>query len=303
VALRDQIIRIAIAVLLAVNGYFAAVEPCTSAEGAVYERFASHTILDMWKSPLDPRLGLTYGLLARIVTRMGGVSELTIRVPAILGGLLFWIALSEFCRKLKGWPAVLIFLVVAANPWTWRAFSTATGAALAVGLLAAAARLAPKNRNAASLLMGLAIGSDAVLAIPAMAAGGIAAAILGTNAWTWVDELILPGLVGGLFLLLPALLIREKPAAAATDDHGTRQLIKLLMRQPHESGKVRVGASSLTEPGLFFYRRRYHLDWIQIVSFEEEGAFFLLSSSEQALMAKRGLRTLESAPGSILAVP
>jgi len=134
-ALRDQVIRVSILALLAVNLYFATLDPCTSAEAVVYERFASHNLLDLWKSPLDPRLGLIYGALARVATRLGGVSELTIRIPAVVGGLLFWIGVAEFCRRLRGWTAVLVFLTVVANPWTFRAFSTATGAAVAVDVL------------------------------------------------------------------------------------------------------------------------------------------------------------------------
>ncbi len=263
----------------------------------MYERFASHQLLDLWKSPLDPRLGLVYGALARIATRLGGVSELTIRIPAIVGGLLFWTGLSKFCRRLRGWTAVLAFIALAANPWTIRAFSSATGAALAVGLLATAAGLAEKNRNAAGLLIGLAIGSDAFVALPALLAGALAAAILKVGFWKCVDELLLPGLISGLFLLLPVLLIRERPVAASTNDVGTRSVVQLLAKQPRGSGGVRVAVSPSLEPGLFFYRRRFHLDWIQIVSVEKEADFHLLDP----LTAKPGQRMLERSPGVVLA--
>jgi hypothetical protein len=290
-ALRDQVIRVSIAALLAVNVYFAAVEPCTSAEAVVYERYASHDLLDLWKSPLDPRLGLVYGVLARIATRLGGVSELTIRIPAILGGLLFWFGLWALCRRFRGWMAVGAFLVLAANPWTFRAFSTVNGAALAIGLLAMAAR----NLNIAGLLIGLAIGSDAAVAVPAMAIGVIAAAIVKINVWRLVDEVLLPALLAGSFLLLPALLIRQRPLAASAGDFGTRELMRTRLSQHH--GTLRVSASPSVEPGLFFYRRRYHLDWIQIVPAGEDAEFFLLSAPDPM----HGLRVLETIHGSILA--
>jgi hypothetical protein len=298
-ALRDQIIRVSIGSLLAVNLYFAAVKPCTSAEAVVYERFASHNLLDLWKSPLDPRLGLVYGALARAAARLGGVSELTIRIPAILGGLLFWIGAAEFCRRLRGWTAVLVFLVVAANPWTFRAFSTATGAALAVGFLATAALLVEKNRNAAGLLIGLAFGSDAVVAMPALVVAAFAVAILlRTGVWKCFDELLLPGLLAGLFLLFPVLLIREKPVYASTNDFGTKGLVQLLSRQPRASGSVRVGVSPSLEPGLFFYRRRFHLDWIRIVPAHSVAEFHLLAPSD----AEAQMRVLERTPGATLAM-
>ena len=302
-ALRDQLIRVSIGALLAVNIYFATVRPCTSAEGAVYDRFASHTLLDLWKSPLDPRLGLTYGVLARLATRVGGVSELTIRIPALLGGLLFWIGLSDWCRRLRGWWAVLAFLAITANPWTFRAFSAATGAALALGLLVTATRIFGKSPNAASILMGLAIGSDAVVAIPAIAASAVVTLTLRMKVWKWVDELLLPGLLAGLFLLLPALLIREKPIAAATNDSGTRQLIQLLKQQHHGAESVAVGVSPAIKPGLVFYRRRYHLDWIHIAdSGRKDAPWFILSESDRVTLAKLGLRVSETAPGVVLAI-
>jgi hypothetical protein len=283
---------------VAVNLYFAAVEPCTSAEALVYERFASHNLLDLWKSPLDPRLGLVYGALARVATRLGGVSELTIRFPAILGGLLFWMGVAEFCRRLRGWAAVLVFLAVAANPWTFRAFSTASGAALAVGFLVMAVCLVEKNRNAAGLVIGLAFGSDAVVAMPALAAAALAAAILKTNVWKCIDEFLLPGLLTGLFLLLPVLLVREKPLYASADDLGTKGLVQLLTRQPRGSGNIRVAVNPSLEPGLFFYRRRLHLDWIQIVPAHGAAEFHLLAPSD----AEFRMRVLERTPGATLAM-
>ncbi len=265
-ALQDRVIQCAIAALLAINVYFAAVEPCTSAEAVVYERYASHDYLDLWKSPLDPRLGLVYGALARLATRTGGVSELTIRIPAILGGLLFWIGLSDFCRRwaraLHGWLALIAFLAIAANPWTFRAFSTATGAALAAGFLATAARLSRKNLNAASLLIGLAIGSDAFVAIPALAAAALVMLVITKDLWRAVDGLLLPGLVAGLFLLMPALLIRSALPTPSSTDRDTRELIRKLMHQPHAAAPVNLCVSPSIEPGAFFYRRRYHLDWL-----------------------------------------
>ncbi len=274
-ALRDQVIRAAIVTLWALNVYYAAIEPCTSAEAVVYQRYASHDFFDLWKSPLDVRFGLVYGVLARFATRLGGVSELTIRIPAILGGLLFWIALSVFCRKLRGWFALLVFLVIAANPWTLRAFSTANGTNLAVGLLATAVLLARSSVGKASVLMGLAVGADALVAIPAIALVAIAAVYMKTNIWKWVDELLLPGLLTGLFLLLPALLVRERPAYAATDDVGTRDFVQSLRKQYHSSGTVRVATIPPLEPGLLFYRRRYHLDWIQIVPNGKDADYYL----------------------------
>lgn len=300
-ALRDQLIRVSIVGLLAFNVYFAAIEPCTSAEAVVYERYASRPMLQGWEAPLDPRLGVVYGALARLATRLGGVSELTIRIPSILGGLMFWIGLWSYCRRLRGWAGVAVFFIVAANPWSFRAFSIVSGAALAVGFLAMSARSATRSLRAACLLAALALGADVLIAVPALVLGAIAGALLKANVWEWVDEVLIPGILVGSVLLLPALLVHEQPEKGATDDRGTRQLIQTLRGRPHEAGPVRITASASLEPGLFFYRRRYHLDWLQISLNAADSKFFLLSPSDRANVDKFSLRTLQTVQGNILA--
>jgi hypothetical protein len=295
------VIALAIAALLAVNVCFAAINPCTSAEGAVYERYASHTITGMWQSPFDPRLGLVYGVLARIATRIGGVSELTIRVPTLLGGLMFWNALSYFLRKwLRGWFSVLAFVVIAANPWTFRAFSSASGAPLAIGLLATAASVATKDLTSASFLIGLAIGSDAVLSFPALVFSILAALLLKTGFWKSIDELLLPGLIAGLFLLL--LPHQERPPMPSSNDTGTRELFRTLLRQPRAHEPVIVGVSPSIEPGAFFYRRRYHLDWIHLTGMAQRNDFNIFVPSEQAVITKWRFHVIQQTPAAALAV-
>lgn len=288
--------------LLTVNVYFAAVEPCTSAEGAVYTRYASHNVLEIWKAPFDPHLGLIYGVLAHVATRVAGVSELTIRTPALFGGILFWIALARLAREwLGGWKAVVAFAAIAANPWTFRAFSTARGSALALGFLAMAAWTARKNARRASLLVGLAVGSDAVTALPAIVAGAVAMLFLRTAVWKLIDEVVLPGFLTGLFFLLPALLVRESPFPAATGDHDTRELIHVLMRQPHGAGPILIGASRSIEPGVSFYRRRYHLNWMKVDGVDAKNEFYFLSPEDQAIAARMGLNVIQRGSGSLLA--
>jgi hypothetical protein len=172
-----------------------------------------------------------------------------------------------------GWLAVAIFVLIAANPWTFRAFSTATGSALAIGLLASAARLAGRKLTSASLLIGLAIGSDARLSLPVLATASLAGFFLKIGFWKCMDEFVLPGFITGLFFLIPALTTRERPVAPSSDDRGTRELIRTLMRQPRDKPVVFVGASPSLEAGVFFYRRRYHLDWIHIRGIHEDNDF------------------------------
>jgi hypothetical protein len=303
--LRDSIARLVIALLLAVNIYFAATEPCTSAEAVVYQRYASHPILDYWNQPFDPHLGLVYGILARIATRVGGVSELTIRIPAIVGGLLFWLVLANF---LPGWAGLLVFVAIAANPWTYRAFSSVSGGALAAGLLAAAAHKSRKNLTATGVLIALAVGADGLVALPAIALVVAIALVLRIEFWRWMDKLVIPSVVLVLFLC-PVLLTRERAFPADSQDTGMRQLIHTLMHQPHKDSPLVVGVSHALQPGLFFYRRRYHLDWMVIRASglnpppgaDINDAFELLTPDDFAATAGGYLHLIEKAPGAVLA--
>jgi hypothetical protein len=86
--------------------------------------------------------------------------------------------------------------------------------------------------------------------------------------------------------------------SASADDCGTRGLVQLLSKLPRAAGTVRVAVSPSLRPGLFFYRRRYHLDWIQIVPVQKDAVFHLIDPSGEA---ERGLTVLERGPGAILA--
>lgn len=250
---------------------------------------------------MDPSLGLVYGVLARVSTRTFGVSELTIRIPSIIGGLLFWTGLSYFCRRLvPGWFAVAAFAAISANPWTCRAFSTVHGAALAAGLLMVAARLVPNHIPAATFTAGLAIGSDARFAVPVLAAGSLVVPFLKVGFWKWVDELLLPCLIPGIFLLLPGLLVRERPTVSSTDDRGTRDLVRTI---PRQSGPVLVGTSKSIEAGVFFYRRRYHLDWMRIEPVTSKCGYYLIAETDRQSAAKLGLRPVKQLNGVALTAP
>lgn len=62
-----------------------------------------------------------------------------------------------------------------------------------------------------------------------------------------------------------------------------------------------VGASSSIRPGLFFYRRRYHLDWIRIEPLSPANSFDVLATSDLDLARKLGLSVIQNTDGSILA--
>jgi hypothetical protein len=52
------------------------------------------------------------------------------------------------------------------------------------------------------------------------------------------------------------------------------------MKEPRKSAQVGVGVSQPLEPGVFFYRRRYHLDWIHIQPLSAKNDFQIVADAD-----------------------
>src|SRR6202011_197158 len=100
--------------LLGVNLYRAASTPVTSAEAVVYSRYVAKSPYSSWTAKLDMRIGAVYPLLARTVKQVIGVSELSLRLPAVFGALLFWVMAAKLARRWfgHGWIALAAIVVV-----------------------------------------------------------------------------------------------------------------------------------------------------------------------------------------------
>ncbi len=282
--------------LLAVDIYFAATLPATSAEGAVYSRYISRPLLDTWTIPFDTRIGLPYALLARVVKSAIGVSELALRLPAVFGGLLFGLALI---RMAAGWQtAALVVVFLIFGPL--RVFSTAGGTGLALGLVATLLSLKQKNLPGKGVLLGLAIASAPTWFLLATVSLISAHCAGQRKVWFIVDEFLLPAFLTAALFLSPMILAFEKLKPAATDDKSTRVLLRKVPR-----GKVlTLSVSDALEPGATFYRRRLHLNWIvpsKTAGPDGESDYYLLLKQDEGLIGKRGLKVLQSEGGEILA--
>jgi hypothetical protein len=290
-ALRDQVVAaVIVTALLGVNLYKAMTIPVTSAEAVVYSRYVAQSPLDGWMAPFDAQAGAVYPLLARMVKQVIGVSEIALRLPAVLGGLLFWVAMAALARRWfgtgwfgAGWMALAFFLAVVANPWMYAAFSTANGRSVGWGFLA----LGLARRNA--LALGIAVASDPAMALPAFAIAGASLWFGKTPFWRWVDDVLLPAALPAAFLLAPVVLSQGVAVRPSNQDVGIREVVKAI-----PGGGV--GASRAIEPGITFYRRRFHLlDRMKPVPPDgPDGDFdyYVLLPEDGAIAAKYGLRLM-----------
>jgi hypothetical protein len=52
------------------------------------------------------------------------------------------------------------------------------------------------------------------------------------------------------------------------------------MKEPRSNAHVSVSVSPSLEPGVFFYRRRYHLTWLRIQPPDANSSFSILMGSD-----------------------
>lgn len=212
-----------IALVFALNVYRAAVQSCTIDEAFTYNEFASKPIAQILTLPYDANNQVLHTILCRWVMKLLGVSELSLRIPSLLGGLLFLAMCYRLCRLYfgNGWLFLVTFSALALNPFTLDYLSVARGYGLAAGLLLAAIDqlsrhlLEPEwNRRRltrASFALGLSVAANLTFVIPAVA---VALVFLHLEMWEnrrlsfWnaVNQLILPGTVAAAVILLLPLI-------------------------------------------------------------------------------------------------
>ena len=148
---------------------------------AEYVRVGWSEIFNGW---FDANNHVLYSALARICVTAFGLSEFTMRLPALMGAGLFLWSLARLTSRLVRQTGfrILCYLVVAANPPTLDFMAAARGYGLALGLFAYAlseiVEWLEDGRDwrvpLASLALGLAIGANLTFAFAAV--GAMAAA-------------------------------------------------------------------------------------------------------------------------------
>src|SRR5689334_1906268 len=131
-----KVLRGLIAVLAAANLVRAMMLPVTLGEALNYNRF----IQPPWREALehfDLNNHVLNTILVRISTARFHLTELSLRLPSLLAGLLYlWVAYRLSVRRFAGGPwAVVVFALLTLNPMVLDAMSEARGYGMALAAL------------------------------------------------------------------------------------------------------------------------------------------------------------------------
>jgi hypothetical protein len=178
--------RIAILLLLAVfsvNVYRAWTQSVTTDEAFAYGLFLKGS----WSNligPYDASNHVLYSILAKTCITLFGLTEFTLRIPSLLGGLLYLVVVFRLSRRLlgEGWLLLLSVALLSLNPHLMDFMSAARGYGLALGLFLWALDRAlkyvetPANRALVPKVafgLALAVTANLTLLIPAAGLGVI----------------------------------------------------------------------------------------------------------------------------------
>ena len=212
------------------NVYRAATQACTADEAFTYNAFASKPIEEILTGPYDANNHVLYSILCRATQRVLGVSELSLRLPSLAGGLLFLISAYRLCLLYFGRSrlAFLTFAALACNPFVLDYLSLARGYGLGLGLFFFAMDQISHDSGLtyAGFALGLAVAANLIFLVPASA---LIAVFFYLNRRASLDallnRLVLPAVVTATVLLLLPLLhakaemfyVGEKSIAASVD--------------------------------------------------------------------------------------
>lgn len=215
------------ALLLAVfvvNVYRAATQSFTTDEAFSYLSFVAVRTTDMaWHFDANNHVLNTF--LSKLTVKLLGPSEFGLRLPSILGGGLYLLAVWALARKLfqSGWKFIVAVSLLSLNPLVLDYLSAARGYGLALafftwalvllaGLLEAQADWRSRKLPLAGAALGLSVAANLTFALPASALAlcFIAASFWrretrpAERIWTLIDHFALPGLaVVFMLLFLP----------------------------------------------------------------------------------------------------
>jgi uncharacterized membrane protein len=223
-----------VAGVLAVNVYRAVHQSITADEAFTFENWIKNPfnwILTVY----DTNNHVLNTVLCRLSVQTFGLSELTMRLPSLLGGLLYLVFVYKLCRHLfkTWWTFLLAMSALTLNPFIMDYLSAARGYGMALGLFTAALYLdlrfldAPwkptryDRVGAAAILLGLSIGANLVFIFPAIALAATLTFLLaaGTNqTMDWKQRLLWIVDRVWLRMLATAVFVVAIPLAHASRD-------------------------------------------------------------------------------------
>jgi hypothetical protein len=221
-----------LAVLWCCTVYRAATQSISIDEAYTYDRYVSKHFADMMTADYDANNHVLYTILAHYAVRWFGVSELSMRIPALLGGLVFFSALFLLTRLLfpVAWIRLLVLCLVSLNPFVLDFLCVGRGYGLANGLflLALYATLRRWPMPVGGVLLGLAVAANLTFIFPGIALIAVQSLLLlRETGWKqvgrWALLFVLPATaVAALFVAVPLsygdpssfYFGADKPAAA-----------------------------------------------------------------------------------------
>lgn len=233
--------------VFAVNVYRAAHQSITVDEAFTYGLYIDkpfHQILVDY----SPNNHILNTLLSRLSVEAFGLSELTFRLPSLLGGLLYLTIIYQLCRHLfrNWWTFLLAVSALTLNPLIMDFLSIARGYGLSLGFFAAALYLVmqffgaeptdakPNHILAAAIFLGLSISANLCFLFPTVSIAVILT-LLGlfdarvTGGWraraSWIAARVwLPIVVtAALFVAVP--VAHAQTGTFRTDVYGTDSLL------------------------------------------------------------------------------
>ena len=125
-------------------------------------------------------------LLCRLSVEVLGLSELSLRLPSLAGGLLYLVIVYKLCLLLfkNAWTFCLAMLALTLNPFLTDYLSVARGYGMALGLFTAALYIVIRSFldetkaqdfngvTEAAILLGLSVSANIVFVFPAVALAG-----------------------------------------------------------------------------------------------------------------------------------
>jgi hypothetical protein len=212
-----------IAFLFGAGVYRAATQSIVIDEAYTYNRFVAPPLAESLAT-YDANNHVLHTLLCKVSVACFGLSELSLRLPALLGSLLFLVSVWRLARYVlgRGWLCLLAVAVVGLNPFVLDYLWAARGYSLALGLFFWSLFLLTRYLSEdydpperllfrAGVVLGLSVAANLVFVVPAVAAGAALLAARRARLWTLVDRFCGPALVTA-FLILVLPLTRAQGA-------------------------------------------------------------------------------------------
>jgi hypothetical protein len=269
--------------------------PVTSGEALLYDRFVRPPLREtLHQASGNP--DILYTLLEKRSVGLFRVSEFSIRLPALLAGGFYLLAVWRLTRR------SLLAVPLAIAPMLWQCFSTANGLGLALALGSWALDAAPRRLGRSGVFFGLAVGSHLAFAIPA----AVLAAIIVWRNPRWelaVERFFIPAAVASFILLvLPLSLAPQVPSVPPElDEAGVRSVheaVEVLKRQCGTK-PIRIAASPAVVPVLQFYRSRYRMGTWRLS--DGAGDYYLTAEPGREASPQGQLVVLHRGGGIVLA--